>query len=275
MSAKGGGVFIRVLTAMVALPAVLALTWVPGLGLYFSLFVALMAGVGLFEYYAIVRAREISPETIGGIIAGTLVALSGYLHSPAFTNLALYGGILLVSALHVVRGQHSVAGLASSAFGVFYVGWFGSHVTLMHGTPEIGPGLVTILFAAVILTDSAAFFTGSLIGKHKLAPKVSPNKTWEGAVGGFAFALIGMLVLYFLRAKFDWAVLPEWPLYNYLLAGALLSITSQIGDLAESCLKRDAGVKDSGIVFPGHGGVLDRCDGLLFAAPVLYYIAAN
>ncbi|MBI5091136.1 MAG: phosphatidate cytidylyltransferase [Candidatus Hydrogenedentes bacterium] len=272
MAKKWSGLAVRVLTAAVALPIVLLLIWRPELRPAFALFIGVLVAIGLYEYYAIVRTSNISPETIGGILSGTAVALSGYYNSLTLTGLALYGGCLLVAALHIVRGQHSVAGLASSVFGVLYLGWFPAHVNLLLSEPVIGPGLVTILIVAVVLTDTGAYFAGSLLGRHKLAPKVSPNKTWEGAVGGVAVALAGMAVLYKLAPSFE--ALPDWQLLRYLHIGATLSVAAQIGDLAESCLKRDAGVKDSGNLFPGHGGMLDRCDGLLFAAPVMYYLHA-
>jgi phosphatidate cytidylyltransferase len=272
MAKQWSGLAVRVLTAAVALPVVLLLIWRPELRAAFAVFIGVLVAVGLYEYYAIVRSSKISPETIGGIIAGTLVALSGYCHSLTLTSLALYGGCLLVAALHIVRGQHSVAGLASSVFGVLYLGWFPAHVNLLLRVTTIGPGLVTMLIVAVVLTDTGAYFAGSLLGKHKLAPKVSPNKTWEGAAGGVVVAMVGMAILWKLAPSFD--ALPDWSLFRYLHIGVLLSISAQIGDLAESCLKRDAGVKDSGNLFPGHGGMLDRCDGLLFAAPVMYYLHA-
>lgn len=265
-------VLTRIATAAVALPVVLLLVWHPALQIPFALFVGMLAAVGLFEYYAIVRARQISPETIGGILAGTVVALSGYFSDPVVTNLMLYGGCLLVAALHIVRGQHSVAGLSSSVFGVFYVGWFTAHILLLQRTPEVGPAMVTLLFVVVVLTDTMAFTVGSLIGRHKLAPKVSPNKTWEGSIGGTAGALVGVAFMYELHRRMGWQSLPDWSLGQYLAAGFVLSVVAQIGDLTESVLKRDAGVKDSGAFFPGHGGVLDRCDSFLFACPVLYYI---
>ncbi len=262
----------RVITAAVAIPIVLALIWHPALQFGFVIFVGFLAAVGLYEYYAIVRARAISPETIGGILAGTLVAMSGALQNLQALNFMLYGGCLLVSALHIVRGQHSVAGLASSVFGVFYVGWFAAHIVLMQTSPGVGPALVTMFFLVVILTDTFAYVVGSLIGRHKLAPKVSPGKTWEGAIGGLTAAVAAMALLYALRYSFALENLPDWPLWQYAKVGAITSLVAQIGDLTESCLKRDAGVKDSGALFPGHGGVLDRCDGFLFAAPILYYI---
>jgi len=272
MNEKTRSVAVRIATGCIILPAALALMWLPRCQIAFALFISSLACVGLYEYYGIVRARAISPETIGSILAGTLVTFSGYFHDAAATSLVLYGGCLLVAALHIVRGQHSVAGLASSVFGVLYVGWLASHILLMHRTPTVGPGMVTLLFVSVILTDTAAYAIGSLFGKHKLAPKVSPGKTWEGAIAGFVFALAGAMLIYALKQRTGWHGLPAWSVWTYLVAGAALSIAAQIGDLTESCLKRDAGVKDSGGLFPGHGGVLDRCDGFLFAAPVLYYM---
>ncbi len=264
---------LRTLTGATALGIFLVLIWVPQLKLGFALFVGALVLVGLYELYAIARARQISPETIGGMFAGTIIALSGYFNSPSLTNFLLYGGCLLVAALHVVRGHHAVAGLAGTIFGLIYVGWFGAHLVLLHGLPVVGPGFVTMLFVAVILTDTAAFFIGRTIGTHKLAPKASPGKTWEGAAGGFVFAILGMAVMWYVHRLDARLVLPDWSLWRYLYAGIVLSIASQVGDLAESCLKRDAGVKDSGNFFPGHGGVLDRCDGFLFASPFLYYMA--
>jgi phosphatidate cytidylyltransferase len=240
--------------------------------LVFVIAVAALAGIGLFEYYALVRHRQISPETIGGILSGVLVVLSGALNEPELTNLFLYGGMLMVSALHIVRGVHSVAGLASSAFGVVYVGWLGAHVTLLHGKADIGPGLATMLFCAVFLTDTGAYLFGSLFGRTKLAPKVSPKKSWEGAAGGLVSCMAALALVWWLGDRYALTQLPDWPLHRYLTVALIISIVSQVGDLAQSCLKRDAGVKDAGVLFPGHGGVLDRCDGLLFAAPVMYYV---
>lgn len=130
-----------------------------------------------------------------------------------------------------------------------------------------------LLFVAVILTDCGGYFIGKYFGRHKMAPVISPKKTWEGAAAGLAASVAGLAAVFFLRPQFEEGLWPEWSLQRYILAGAVLSVASQLGDLTESSLKRDAGVKDSGTLFPGHGGVLDRCDGFLFAAPVLYYMA--
>ncbi len=268
-----GGVALRLVTGVTTLAIFLFAIWTPGMRPLFTGLVSMLVFVGLYELFAIARARQISPETIGGMIAGTVVAVSGHFGNTTITNFLLYGGCLLIAALHVVRGHYAVAGLAGTIFGVIYVGWFGAHMIMLHGLRTSGPALVTLLFATVALTDSGAYFVGRAIGRHKLAPKASPGKTWEGAFGVFAASILGALALFAVSRRYPALHFPDWGVWRYLYAGVVLSIASQIGDLAESVLKRDAGVKDSGTFFPGHGGVLDRCDGFLFAAPFLYYIA--
>lgn len=262
----------RVITAVIVLAVFMSVIWIPGLHVVFAVLVAALVMLGLYELYAITRMRGFSPETIGGMLSGTLIALCGLSGSLTFVNYGLYGGCLLVAALHVVRGHLAVAGLASTIFGIAYVGWFGAHMVLIHGIEDIGPGLVTLLFVILIATDTGAYFVGGLIGKRKLAPKVSPNKTWEGAIAGFVCAIVGGWAIYALQQNGTIAGFPDWTLAKYLQSAAMLSVASQIGDLAESALKRDAGIKDSGNIFPGHGGVLDRCDGFLFTSPFLYYM---
>lgn len=264
----------RLVTAVGILSVLAALIWVPFLGFCFALFVTALAAYGLREYHRMVEHRQIETETVGGIIIGAAVAFTGYFHHPQTLSLALYGGCAAVAVLHIVRGQYSLAGIACSVFGVVYIGWFAGHMLLLHGIPGVGPGLVTVTVAVVALTDGAAYLVGSAFGKHRMAPTLSPKKSWEGAVGGFLMALAGMALVYFMGSIVGWHVFPAWSLRHYLIIGALLSITGQIGDLAESALKRAAGVKDTGTFFPGHGGVLDRGDSYLFVAPLAYYLVA-
>jgi phosphatidate cytidylyltransferase len=122
---------------------------------------------------------------------------------------------------------------------------------------------VMLLFLTVWLGDSAAYFAGKALGRHKLAPVVSPKKTWEGAAGGWAGSVLGAAIggLWFF---------PDWDLGTWIVVGTAAAVTEQVGDLAESLLKRAYGVKDSGTLLPGHGGMLDRVDGMLFAAPAVY-----
>lgn len=251
----------------------------------FTAVAALFVALGFREYAAMVRQKGIAiPATAGAIAVAAIVFTSGFF-GPLFDLNALGTvttlAIVLLAWLHILRGMeyHTLPGLAATILGVIYLGWMPAHLIVMHVSghtgldPSTGPGIVTFLIAIVAMSDSGAYFTGRAIGKHKLAPHTSPKKTWEGAFGGVIAAMLTGGVMYVLRTRFDLhAQLPDYPLWWYLLTGAILSVVSQIGDLVESMLKRDAGVKDSGTIFPGHGGVLDRCDGILFAAPALYYL---
>jgi len=130
--------------------------------------------------------------------------------------------------------------------------------------PHLAPKLLTLFFAIVMLTDTAAYYTGRAIGHHKLAPRISPGKTIEGSIGGLVAALgAGPLcrLIFF----------PELPIVESMILGLIVSILGQVGDLAESMLKRGSGVKDSSNLLPGHGGMLDRLDSILAAAPAIYY----
>jgi phosphatidate cytidylyltransferase len=268
----GKALLVRVATGLALVAVVLVLVWTPALRPALALFVTGLVAVGLYEYFALVRARGIEAESNGGIVLGALLTLSGYWASKELMGTGLAMAVLGVSALHLFQRKHTIAGLAASVFGVIYLGWLPAHFLAVHGMPGRGPGLVMVFLVAVILADTGGYFAGRAFGRHKLAPKVSPNKTVEGAIGGLTLAAVGMLILYALHAA-GWRALPAWTVAWYVFAGLILAAVSQVGDLVESMLKRDAGLKDSGRIFPGHGGVLDRCDGLLFAAPVLYYLA--
>jgi phosphatidate cytidylyltransferase len=147
-----------------------------------------------------------------------------------------------------------------------YLGGLGGSIAALRVLPpaELGPWRLLLLLAIVMGADTAAFFVGSAVGRHKLAPAISPGKTVEGLFGGLAGGVIGALAV-------RWAGLRALPLGHAVALGLGVAALGTAGDLAESLLKRWAGVKDSGRLFPGHGGMLDRLDSLLFAGPVLYY----
>jgi phosphatidate cytidylyltransferase len=186
--------------------------------------------------------------------------------------LVYFLGVIIAAWLHILRGHPTLDDLAVTVFGMTYVGLVAAHYSLLHAMDPLGAGLVTMTLAAVALSDTGAYFAGKNFGRHKMAPRVSPKKTWEGSIGGLLLAMAGMGVIYGIHEYTQTKYLPAWPLYRYVFVGLVLAIVGQVGDLVESMLKRDAGVKDSGQVLPGHGGVLDRCDGFLFAGPVMYYL---
>lgn len=241
---------------------------------FFGLLAVFFATAGFREFANIARARGIVIEKTGGIVAAGLTVLVATAGNYTWMNFAFFFAVALLAWVHILRSMehHTVAGLAASVFGVVYLGWLPAHLVLLYMKPGIGPGLVTMAIATVAMSDTGAYFTGRAIGKHKMAPHTSPKKTWEGAAGGLVSAMLICALMYYLRSNARFDDLPAYSLGWYLFAGAILSVVSQIGDLVESMLKRDAGVKDSGSIFPGHGGILDRCDGVLFACPALYYL---
>jgi phosphatidate cytidylyltransferase len=171
--------------------------------------------------------------------------------------------------------EQMLADASTSIFCLFYVGM--TLVTLPALREETnGPSLVAFLLCVVWAGDTTALYVGRAWGRHKMAPSLSPNKTWEGALGSLASsllaagALLGLAHLFATQWDKVWLSYPE-DLWYWLGLAVLVNVAAQVGDLAESALKRSAGVKDSGSLLPGHGGVLDRIDALLLAAPVLWY----
>lgn len=165
-----------------------------------------------------------------------------------------------------VGRQPYIANVATTLFGMVYCGWFPLHLiffrNLSNTTYDSGLGFVIMMFMSIIATDVGCYYVGTRMGKHKLAPTVSPNKSIEGSIGGAICAIIMSLVIGIYLGLSWWMC---------VIAGILCTVFAQIGDLCESLLKRDAGVKDSGDTLPGHGGFLDRTDSFALTIPIMYY----
>jgi phosphatidate cytidylyltransferase len=259
----------RVLTALIAAPiAFAAMFLLPPVG--FFIVVALVLEVAVWEFLTIVRpgARRAPLWALLVLVPVAAVALSSSMVVDDGPFLAERH--LLVAATLLAVGLGSLVLLARTpldevipALGIlcFGIPYFAAPIAALQHLQRIDPWLVFLLCMIVWLGDAAAYYVGRALGRHKMAPVVSPNKTWEGAAGGFAASLAATAV---------WSV---WRLGHVepslLGVAALTAAAAQVGDLMESLLKRGAGVKDSGSVLPGHGGVLDRMDAMLFAAPVM------
>jgi phosphatidate cytidylyltransferase len=158
--------------------------------------------------------------------------------------------------------------MAITLFGLMYVAWLGNFITRINFVTANGRYWVMYLVVVTKFTDIGAYLIGASVGRHKMIPRISPKKTWEGTVGGLLFAVGGsLLCLHVLRANLGADGLT---LSHAIVLGLLLGGAAVIGDLAESLIKREAGVKDSSTILPGHGGCLDMIDSLLFTAPLLY-----
>ena len=267
----------RILTALVLIPLVLLLVFLwPSWPWLFTLAVAAVAALAGWEYLGLTERRGAKPPRVA-VLAAILVLFAGNFAYPDQTA-PIFGGLslcLLVYCTFRSSTDRMMADAAASVFCLLYVG-----LTLI-ALPALreqtnGPSLVAFLLCVVWAGDIFALYVGRTLGRHKLAPRLSPNKTWEGTVGSLAGSLLaagGLLGLeHFFTTQWDkvWLSYPE-NLWYWLELAALVNVAAQVGDLAESALKRSVGVKDSGSLLPGHGGVLDRVDALLLAAPVLWY----
>ena len=252
----------RVLAALVLLPVVLGLLYVGGLG--FALLLALVAVLMAGEWDRLTEGAISGPKHFGNFgtlgLTSALVLLAaltlGYYGEAGWALLLLLPGALLVAILSRFNGRAAIW----PVLGLFWLG-LPCLALLWLRMGDDGMLAVSWLFVAVWCCDTGAYFAGRRIGGPKLAPRISPKKTWSGLLGGMALAALASVLLALAMGLKDVAVLA--------FLGALLALISQGGDLAESAVKRHFKVKDSGALIPGHGGILDRVDGVLFAAPTL------
>jgi len=250
----------------VALPVLLAALFLGPPWLAVAL-VAVALAVGLVEFFGLLRARGIRPmQRVGFLLAAALFAEVVWPGGSPVPLLPLAAMLLLSFALSRGADRESVSAAAVTLLGAVYLGTLGGTIAALRlFTPtNQGAWRVTLLLVIVVFSDSFAFFVGHAFGRRRLAPAVSPGKSVEGAIGGLLGGLLGALVVRSVG-------LPDLPLAHAAALGAAVAAMGIVGDLDESLLKRWAGVKDSGTLFPGHGGMLDRLDSLLFGAPVLYY----
>ncbi len=278
------GLITRVASSMVGIPLLLALMFVetsPKLpGIVFTAGVALIALLCTGEYVRSVRPR-FHPNAGVAYIAVVILQFAAWSVSRGQLGqlLPMFLVVLTIATLILQvlrREQEPLANLGVTFFGVIYVGWLLSYLVQIRSIPGMlapwpfpplatGAWLVLYLLLITWLSDTGAYLVGARLGKTKLAPNLSPKKSVEGAIGGLVFATITAVGFGF------WFQLP-WQ--HTLILGPLLSLLGQIGDLCESALKRDLGIKDFGGIMPGHGGLLDRFDSILFTAPIAYYYLA-
>jgi phosphatidate cytidylyltransferase len=266
----------RVLTAAVLIPVVLFLVFLgPKWHWVFTLAVTGIAALAAWEFLSLAEHSGVRPPKMAVMaVLGILFATNSEWPDRTMAVFCLLSLVLLVYCTFWRPVEQVMADATASVFCLVYIGLTLLSLPALHDEAN-GPSVVTFLLCAVWAGDTVALYVGRSLGKHKLAPKLSPNKTWEGAIGSLAGSLIvaGLLLelANLLQAR-DIVILsyPEETWY-WLVLAVLINVAAQLGDLAESALKRSVGVKDSGTLLPGHGGVLDRIDALLLAAPALWY----
>ena len=281
----------RLLTAAVLVPAVIALVVVGGLP-YLAAVITFVV-LGQREFYRLIEEKGAHPLASYGLVGGAALPLVAYLGSEYHATILMTATLLAVMIRQVGKAQiaEALVSISGTFFGVFYVGWLLAHAVVLRNfhsaviahygpagalqlgiLPETGIFLMLFCLTAVVLCDAGAYFAGRRFGRRKLAPRISPSKSVEGAVGGLAAGTVGALVA---KGVFDLL----WPALSAPLGwraaavmGFLVSVAGMIGDLVESLLKRDAHAKDSGQMLPGMGGIMDRIDSPLLGIPVMYYL---
>lgn len=231
-----------------------------------AIFIAAMSWLCCFEFYRMMRLDGKVPNELLGLAAAILFPLSA-LGDAVLLTVLLFVMVLSLGLWYVFSPRTRIADIAVTAFGSLYTGYMMSSIVLLRDALPGFPGaLLSIgVCASLWVSDSFAYLVGSRIGKHKMVPKISPNKSWEGFVGG----LLGSVII--------WLILWATGLYRFdivfaVLTGIAVSVLGVFGDLIESRIKRGVGVKDSGNLIPGHGGMLDRSDSLIFGCITAYLI---
>lgn len=274
----------RLISSLVLWGIMLAVVfWLPPTGLY--IFMNVVIARAVWEFYRICEARGLKAYKVWGTI-GTVALISGSwfvfgreaFRMPSDFPALSYDFdiiILLVFAVGVFVRQfpeklnpEGITTMAVTLFGLMYVAWLSNFITRVNFATVNGRFWVMFLVVVTKFTDMGAYLVGSTVGRHKMIPRISPKKTWEGTIGGLVFAVGGSLLC--LRVLSHELRADGLNVVHALWLGVLLGAAAVIGDLAESLIKREAGVKDSSTILPGHGGALDMIDSFLFTAPLLF-----
>ncbi len=267
----------RLVTAGVLLPILVVSIVFPKLALLFVVLAAAAMIAALFEFWLLARKQQVRADAAAGLLSAAALFTIFYFTQPRMLPdllmiqlvlILLTIGSLTAAMLRGAPFDKMITSVGVTVLGVMYIVLLGGHlVALQVGfAPQLAKHLLSFFFLVIMGADAAAYYGGRAFGKHKLAPSISPGKTSEGAIAGMLSSLL-------LAAGAHYWFFPELPTKFALALAAVMNVVSVIGDLTESALKRSAGVKDTASILPGHGGVLDRIDSLLFNAPVIYYFA--
>jgi phosphatidate cytidylyltransferase len=266
----------RLLTAVIVLPFLIASILISWLWWLFVLLAAAAMVLALWEFYFLAKKLQLKPDPAAGFVAGAaLITISLQAKEPSivFLLFLLVIIVLVIATLigAMLRGapfDKMIGSCGATILGVLYIALLGAHLVLIRTgfEPLLSAHLLSFFFMVLMGSDAGAYYVGRAFGKRKLAPKISPGKTWEGVIGGVASALAMAALAHFWFFR-------ELPLKWALPLALAMCVVGILGDLVESALKRSASAKDAANILPGHGGLLDRLDSLLFNAPLIYYFA--
>jgi phosphatidate cytidylyltransferase len=267
----------RVITAAVGVPLVILAIWFGDPWPWFTLLIAAAALAGTYEFYQMANFDRREPLIYLGLLWALALVLSPHYQNTNVLPIAITATIL-VSLIWLLRRSPREKAFCDWAWmmvGALYVGWMLSYWLSLRGlkvgledSSEYGRNWVYLAMFTTFANDTGAFFIGRARGKHKLAPAISAAKTWEGAIGGLICAILAAIVIAMVLNLISPFTFKYWQI---ILLGFLVGLFAQLGDLVESLLKRNMGVKESGNLLPGHGGILDRFDSLIFVGAVVYY----
>jgi len=266
----------RVITAAVGVPLVILAIEFGDPWPWFTLLIAAAALAGTYEFYHMANFGRREPLIYLGLLWSLALVLSPYYRNLDVLPIVITATMLisLICLLFRPSREKTFHDWAWTIVGALYVGWMLSYWLNLRGL-EDGRNWVYLAMLTTFANDTGAFFVGRAKGKHKLAPTISPSKTWEGAIGGLLSSIAAAVVIATIlnRLSQQLSQIPPFTFkyWQIILLGFLVSLFAQLGDLVESLLKRNMGVKESGNLLPGHGGILDRFDSLIFVGAVVYY----
>lgn len=274
---KFSSLFYRIISGVIFVPFLIFITLFGKF--YFLTLVTIIFLLGSLEFYNMLTKKgKLDTYLIWGVVGSFFLCLSAYYQQGKYFSsiFTLFIVIIMLSKLLTQSIEKSTYQISSAIFGLTFVAWLGSHMILLRELPlslgnvyyHLGGHFVLLAFWLTWTCDTTAYFVGMKFGKHRLAPTISPKKSVEGSIGGICGSVAGAVIAkYFLFTE-----VAEYISFFHLIILALIAGTAgQLGDLVESMLKRDNEVKDSAKLIPGHGGVLDRFDSLLFTIPIFYY----
>ena len=249
---------IRIIAALALVPLFFFIVY-GGLPLYIA---ELIVGIiGLDEFYKAFKSKDVKPISILGFIFAIYLPLKNTFNLVGeYTYITIFI-LFLIGIGYLLASKRNIIDFAVTFIGIFYVNIFLDYIILTLNNYELGKVYVWLIFIISFATDTFAYFSGYLLGKHKLIPSISPKKTIEGSIGGILGSIICCMVFGYIF-KFD--------MMHMIVIGGLGSVVAQLGDLFASSIKRYVGIKDYGKLIPGHGGILDRFDSLMFVAPIVY-----
>ncbi len=259
----------RVITGAVGVPLVILAIWFGEPWPWFTLLIAAATLAGTYEFYNMANFDRREPLIYLGLLWALALVLNPHYRNPDILPIVITATMLisLIWLLHRPLKERKFRDWAWIIVGALYVGWMLSYWLTLRGL-EDGRNWVYLAMLTTFANDTGAYFIGRARGKHKLAPAISVGKTWEGAIGGLICAILGAMVIVTVLNLISPFTFKYWQI---VLLGFVVSLFAQLGDLVESLLKRNMGVKESGNLLPGHGGILDRFDSLIFVGAVVYY----